>query len=446
MSLRVLDLRGTPPPFDAVLPRPDAPAPTSTRSSPRSCARCAAGATRRSSAYTAEFDGVDVSDGLRVPPEEIEKAAPTPTPTCRRALDLAYGRILAYHAHEGTPPGDLVEGGITVGHLTRPVERAGIYAPGGRARYPSTVLMCAAPARVAGVADIALCVPPASDGRVDDATLAAAAIAGITEVYRIGGAQAVAAMAYGTAEPPRVDVIAGPGNAYVAEAKRQVTGVVGRGLRLRRPLRDRRGRRPRRPAAFAAIDLVVQAEHGPDGLAWLVTWDAGLAAVISPRSTGSWRPRPGGPTSRRPWPPRGSPAWSTGRSRRLAVANTVAPEHLQLMVPEDEGLALLDLVQNAGAVFIGLWSPASMGDYIAGPNHVLPTNRTARFSSALRAGRLPQAHPRGPGDARRAAHPRPAGGHAGRDRGAAGPRRLGPPPPRRPGRRARRARSGPEAP
>src|SRR6202034_240051 len=158
----------------------------------------------------------------------------------------------------GTPPGDFQADGITVAHLTRPVGRAGIYAPGGRARYPSTVLMCAAPARVAGVEDVVVCVPPAADGKVDDATLAAAAIAGITEVYRIGGAQAIAAMAYGTSSVPRVDVIAGPGNAYVAEAKRQVSGVVGVASAFAGPSEIVVVAGPEAPPGFAAVDLVVQ--------------------------------------------------------------------------------------------------------------------------------------------------------------------------------------------
>ena len=164
-------------------------------------------------------------------------------PDLRHALELAYERIMAYHAHEGTPPGEFESGGVTVAHLTRPVDRAGIYAPGGRARYPSTVLMCAAPARVAGVGDIALCVPPAADGRVDDATLGAAAIAGINEVYRIGGAQAVAAMAFGTASVPRVDVIAGPATPTWPRRSARCQRRRGGGLGLRRALRDRRGRR-----------------------------------------------------------------------------------------------------------------------------------------------------------------------------------------------------------
>ena len=385
MSLRVLDLRGTPPPFDAVLPRPDAPG--------ADVHDVVAGILREVRSrgdealvrYTAELDKVDVSDGLRVPPEEIEKACADADPDLWRALDVAYGRILASHAHEGTPPGDLVEGGITVGHLTRPVERAGLYAPGGRARYPSTVLMCAAPARVAGVGSIALCVPPASDGRIDGATLCAASIAGVDEVYRVGGAQAIAAMAYGTSSLPAVDVIAGPGNAYVAEAKRQLSGVVGVASAFAGPSEIVVVAGPDTPAPFAAVDLVVQAEHGPDGLAWLVTWDAALAEEISAEVD-----RIVGVSTRRSdleatLAAAGIVCLVDGPEQAVAVANAVAPEHLQLMVPEEEGLALLGLVQNAGAVFIGMWSPASMGDYIAGPNHVLPTNRTARFASALRA-------------------------------------------------------------
>jgi histidinol dehydrogenase len=269
--------------------------------------------------------------------------------------------------------------------MTRGVGRVGIYAPGGRARYPSTVLMCAAPARVAGVGSIALCVPPAADGKVDIATLCAASVAGVNDVYRIGGAQAIAAMAYGTTSVPAVDVIAGPGNAYVAEAKRQLSGVVGVASAFAGPSEVVVVAGPDAPPSFAAVDLVVQAEHGPDGLAWLVTWDAEQARRISEEVD-----RLVAVSSRRAdleatLATAGIVCLVDGPEEALAVANVIAPEHLQLMVPEAEGLALLDLVQNAGAVFIGPWSPASMGDYIAGPNHVLPTHRTARFASALRA-------------------------------------------------------------
>ena len=220
---------------------------------------------------------------------------------------------------------------------------------------------------------------------MDDATLCAAHVAGIDEVYRIGGAQAIGALAYGTASVPAVDVIAGPGNAYVAEAKRQVSGVVGVASAFAGPSEIVVVAGPSAAPAFAAIDVVVQAEHGPDGLAWLVTWNADLLEAVVTEigrivdaSTRRADLESTLATS-------GIACLVDGPDEALAVANTVAPEHLQLMVPEETGLDMLDGVQNAGAVFIGDWAPASLGDYIAGPNHVLPTNRTARFSSALRA-------------------------------------------------------------
>ena len=292
--------------------------------------------------YTAELDGVDVSDGLRVPPEEIEKARADADPDLWRALEVAFGRILAYHAHEGAPPGDLVEGGIIVGHLTRAVERAGIYAPGGRARYPSTVLMCAAPARVAGVGSIALCVPPAADGRIDTATLCAASIAGVDEVYRIGGAQAIAAMAYGTRSVPAVDVIAGPGQRVRGRGQAPAVGRGGGGVGLRRALGDRGGRRPGRAGAVR--------RRRPRRAGRARARRAGLAGHAGTRR---------GPRRSRPrwtaWWPRSSRRADLeatlatagivclvdGPEQALAVANAIAPEHLQLMVPEDEGLALL---------------------------------------------------------------------------------------------------------
>ncbi len=385
MPLRVLDLRGTEPPFDGALPRPAAPGADVHDTVARILAQVRDEGDAAVVRHTAALDKVDVSDGLRVPAAELEHAYGAVDRDLREALEVAYRRILAYHAQEGAPPGDLVDGGITVQHLTRPVERAGLYAPGGRARYPSTVLMCAAPARVAGVGSVALCVPPAADGRVDGATLCAASIAGIDEVYRIGGAQAVAAMAYGTPSVPKVDVIAGPGNAYVAEAKRQVSGLVGVASAFAGPSEIVVVAGPSAPAAFAAIDLVVQAEHGPDGLAWLVTWDPSLAGAVSAEVdrivAGSGRRSDLEATLATA----GIACLVDGPEHAVAVANTIAPEHLQLMVPEDEAAAMLGFVQNAGAVFLGDWSPASLGDYIAGPNHVLPTNRTARFASALRA-------------------------------------------------------------
>jgi histidinol dehydrogenase len=385
MPLRVLDLRGASPPYDGALPRPDAPGADVHDAVARILAEVRAEGDAAVIRSTAAFDGVDVSAGLRVAPSEIKEAAERLDPDLRAALQVAFDRIVAYHAHEGTPPGDLEHDGITVSNLTRPVERAGIYAPGGRARYPSTVLMCAAPARVAGVGTIALCVPPAADGKVDDATLCAAGIAGVDEVYRIGGAQAIGALAYGTESVPAVDVVAGPGNAYVAEAKRQVSGVVGVASAFAGPSEIVVVAGPEAVPEFAAIDLAVQAEHGPDGLAWLVTWDDALLDAVSAEVDRIVAASPRRSDLEATLGTAGIACLVDGPSEALAVANTVAPEHLQLMVPEPAAAELLDQVQSAGAVFVGDWSPASMGDYIAGPNHVLPTNRTARFASALRA-------------------------------------------------------------
>jgi histidinol dehydrogenase len=387
MSLRLIDLRGIQPPFDPVLPRPHDPGADVYGAVAEVVRRVRTEGDAAIIEFTKRFDGVDVSngsaeDGMRVPPAEITAALQRIDPGLRSALQTAYARITDYHAHEGTPPGPFESGGVRVDHLTRPVSRAGIYAPGGRARYPSTVLMCAAPARVAGVEDIALCVPPASDGKVDDATLAAAAIAGITEVYRIGGAQAIAALAFGTDSVPRVDVIAGPGNSYVAEAKRQVSGVVGVASAFAGPSEIVVVAGPGAPPEFVAIDLVVQAEHGPDGVAWLVTWDEALLEAVRTEVDRIVAASPRRADLEATLATSGIACLIDGPAAAVEVANTVAPEHLQLMGEGAEDL--VDLVQSAGAVFVGRWSPASFGDYLAGPNHVLPTNRTARFSSALR--------------------------------------------------------------
>jgi histidinol dehydrogenase len=322
-------------------------------------------------------------DSLRVPGSEIQ-AALTRIPTALQdALDTAHDRILAYHSHEaGTPPADFESGGITVQHLIRPMARAGCYAPGGRARYPSTVLMCAVPAQVAGVEEIVLCVPPGPDGTVDDATLAAAAVAGIDEVYAVGGAQAIAAMAYGTESIDPVDVIVGPGNRYVAEAKRQVSGVVGVASGFAGPSEVVVIAGPRTPPELAAVDLVVQAEHGPDGLAWLVTWSEAVADAVCEAVDRIVEASPRRADLQATLGAGGYAVLVDGAKQACAVANVVAPEHLELMV--DDADSLLPAISSAGAIFLGSSSPASVGDYLAGPNHVLPTNRTARFASALR--------------------------------------------------------------
>ena len=385
MALRRLDLRGFSGDRRALtdlLPRPVDEQDRSSDAVAAIIAEVRAGGDDALRACTARFDHVDI-DQLRVPADEIRAALARIPPALQEALDVAHDRILAYHAHEaGDAPDDFTSGGITVRHLLRPVGRAGCYAPGGRARYPSTVLMCTVPAHVAGVEEIVLCVPPGPDGKVDDATLEAAAVAGVTEVYRVGGAQAIAAMAYGTGSVAPVDVIVGPGNRYVAEAKRQVSGVVGVASAFAGPSEVVVIAGPDTPPEYAAIDLVVQAEHGPDGLAWLVTWseeildavDAAVDRIVatSPRradleatlGAGGWAVLVDGP------------------KQAAAVSNVVAPEHLELLTKHAD--SILGNIQSAGAVFCGTNAPASIGDYLAGPNHVLPTNRTARFASALR--------------------------------------------------------------
>ncbi|MGD0312397.1 MAG: histidinol dehydrogenase [Acidimicrobiales bacterium] len=332
---------------------------------------------------TLEFDGVSV-DTLRVPEDEIQAALARVPEPLQEALDVAHDRILAYHAHESAAPptDDFESGGITVRHLVRPVARAGCYAPGGRARYPSTVLMCAVPAQVAGVKEIVLCVPPGPDGRIDDASLAAAAVAGITEVYRVGGAQAIAAMAYGTESIEAVDVVVGPGNRYVAEAKRQVSGRVGVASAFAGPSEVVVVAGPGTPAELAAIDLVVQAEHGPDGMAWLLTWSEEVADAVSAQVDRFVQDSPRRKDLEATLAAGGYAVLVDGPDQAMAIADIVAPEHLEILTPDAE--ALLAQVNSAGAVFVGSSSPASVGDYLAGPNHVLPTNRTARFSSALR--------------------------------------------------------------
>ncbi len=385
MALRRLDLRG----FDGdrraltdLLPRPVDEQDRSSDAVAGILAEVRAEGDSALRRLTAQFDRVDVEE-LRVPASEISAAlARIPAPL-QEALDVAHDRILAYHSHEASDvPGDFTNGGVTVRHLIRPVTRAGCYAPGGRARYPSTVLMCAVPAHVAGVREIVLCVPPGPDGRIDDATLAAAAVAGVTEVYAVGGAQAIAAMAYGTESIAAVDVIVGPGNRYVAEAKRQVSGVVGVASAFAGPSEVVVIAGPATPSELAAIDLVVQAEHGPDGLAWLISWseelidrvDAAVDRIVaaSPRRSDLEATLGSG----------GYAVLVDGPKKACAVANVVAPEHLEILT--DDAQSLLGQIESAGAVFLGTNAPASFGDYVAGTNHVLPTNRTARFASALR--------------------------------------------------------------
>lgn len=330
---------------------------------------------------TQRFDGVRLDD-LRVPQAALEEALAATPSELVAALTEARDSIRAFHETQRRGEHRYERKGIVVTGRSIPVDRAGLYVPGGRGSYPSSVLMTAVPARVAGVPEIVLCVPPDRDtGGVATSTLAAAALAGVDEVYAIGGAQAIGAMAYGTATIRPVDVLAGPGNLYVAIAKREVAGLVGVPSAFAGPSEIVVVADDTTPVEFAAIDLIVQAEHGPDGQAWLVTWSPGAADSIdaavgrltqdAPRrdeiestlTTGGWCVLVDGP------------------DQAVEVANAIAPEHLELMNADPEGLVAG--IRHAGAVFCGPFAPASIGDYIAGPSHVLPTDGSARYSGAL---------------------------------------------------------------
>jgi len=330
--------------------------------------------------YTQQFDGA-VPPTWRVPPDEVAAARDRVDPSLRAALEASAESIAEFHQGQASKEQIHTRQGITIRSWDQPVGRGGCYVPGGRAAYPSTVLMTALPARAAGVSEIALCVPPGPDGRVADVTLAAAAVAGVDEVYAVGGAQAIAAMAYGTESVGAVDVIVGPGNVYVAIAKQLVAGSVGVPAAFAGPSEVVVVADGTTPPEYAAIDLIVQAEHGPDGLAWLITWDAVGAdavenAVAELLSDAARRDDIAATFSRS-----GHIVLVDGPEAAAEVVNFIAPEHLQVMTETPE--AVIDRVRNSGAIFRGPLAPASVGDYVAGPSHVLPTNGTARFAGAL---------------------------------------------------------------
>lgn len=365
----------------ARLPRPEVAGAEPVAAVQQILARVRADGDAAVREYTTRFDGVTL-DRLRVPASEVEAALDRIPGGTRAALEAAAERVRLHHLTQVRADHDHTHDGITVEALVRPIARAGVYVPGGRAAYPSTVLMTVIPARVAGVDEVVLCVPPSRDtGRVADVTLAAAAIAGVDEVYAVGGAQAIAAMAYGTESIAPVDVIAGPGNVYVAIAKREVASTVGIAAAFAGPSEVVVVADVTTPVEFAAIDVILQAEHGPDGMAWLVTWDESVAdrveaeverlVAAAPRRDDISETLAGG----------GFAALVDTPEQAMAVANLIAPEHLELLCAEPR--RLLPLVRNAPAVFLGPLSPASIGDYIAGPSHVLPTDGTARFAGAL---------------------------------------------------------------
>lgn len=326
------------------------------------------------------FDGVR-PDPLRIPGERLETAwRDTPAPL-RRALELAHERILAFH--RALVPADLsLQGphGERLGRRWRPVERAGLYVPGGRAAYPSTVLMNAVPALVAGVERVVMVTPPGPGGEPDPTVLAAAHLAGIDEVYRVGGAQAIAALAYGTASIPRVDVITGPGNLYVTLAKKAVFGRVGIDS-LAGPSEVLVIADATAAADQVAADLMAQAEHDPLAAAILITTSEELAAAVPAAIEAQLRNHPRAAIvaqALRDW---GLIVVCGDLAEAASLSDRFAPEHLELLVADPEPLA--ERIRHAGAIFLGPWTPEAVGDYLAGPNHTLPTSGTARFAGAL---------------------------------------------------------------
>ena len=333
--------------------------------------------------YSARFDGFAPTSpaGLALSAAELEAGERAVEPPVRAALAYAAERIERYHAAALPKSWRLTdEHGSVLGQDVRPLDRVGIYIPGGRAAYPSTVLMTAVPARVAGVREIVLVTPPAADGRVPAAVLAAARVAGVTEGWRLGGAQAVAALAYGTASVRRVDKIVGPGNIYVALAKTRVFGDVGIDM-VAGPsevvvIADR-GADP----AWIAADLLAQAEHDPMARALLITDAPALLPRVDAALTTQLTQLPRRTIAAESLERNGAFILVGDLEAAVDVANRLAPEHLELMVAVPA--ALLPRVRHAGAVFLGAHTPEVVGDYVAGPNHVLPTAGTARFASPL---------------------------------------------------------------
>jgi histidinol dehydrogenase len=378
--LRRIDLRGFTGDLSDVLPRPETPT-----GGPVDVVRdiLAAVAERGDAAvreYTSRFDGVEL-DSLVVADAELAAAIERIEPDVRAALELAADRIAAYHEAQMPTDVRVEQPGVSIRGIHRAVERAACYVPGGRAVYPSTVLMTAVPARVAGVEQIVVCVPPGPDGKVPDIVLAAAKIAGAHEVVSVGGAQAIGAVAHGTESIRPVDVIVGPGNIYVALAKQEVAGAVGVPSSFAGPSEVVVVADGTDPADFAAVDVILQAEHGPDGLAWFVTWNDAFADEVTASIERLVADAPRRAEIESTLGSSGMVVVTDSPEQAMAVANFIAPEHLEIQTADNE--ALVAMVRNAGAVFCGRYAPASLGDYVAGPSHVLPTNGTARFASAL---------------------------------------------------------------
>ncbi|TVV70860.1 histidinol dehydrogenase [Sphingomonas solaris] len=331
--------------------------------------------------YTRRFDGHDLdTTGWRVSDTERKAALAGISGELRDALELAADRIRTYHAAQRPADSDTVDAaGVRLGARWGAVEAAGLYVPGGRAAYPSSVLMNAIPARVAGVDRLAM-VTPTPNGEINPMVLAAAEIAGVDEVWRIGGAQAIAALAHGTARIDRVDVVVGPGNAWVAEAKRQLYGVVGIDM-VAGPSEIVVVADGASDPAWIAADLLSQAEHDPTSQSILFTDDAAFADAVAAEVLAQIDTLATGATARTSWTANGAIILLASLDEAPPLIDRLAPEHLELAV--DDPAPLFARVRHAGSVFLGRHTPEAVGDYVAGPNHVLPTGRRARFASGL---------------------------------------------------------------
>jgi len=332
-------------------------------------------------AYTKQFDRFEATaENIRVTPQEMANALSLCAPELITSLKVARDRIRDYSAKQ--MPADLDytdEQGVRLGQRWNAIQSVGLYVPGGTASYPSSVLMNAIPAKVAGVARLVMVVP-SPDGKLNPSLLAAAHVAGIDEIYKIGGAQAVAVLAYGTETIAPVDKIVGPGNAYVAEAKRQVFGKVGIDM-IAGPSEILVIADGKNNPAWIAADLLSQAEHDILAQSILITDDAKFADNVIAEVTKILTTLPRRDIAEKSWERHGAVILVENLEQACAISNTIAPEHLELAVADPE--KLLSQIAHAGAIFMGRHTPEAIGDYIAGPSHVLPTSRTARFSSGL---------------------------------------------------------------
>ena len=331
-------------------------------------------------AFTKEFDKAEL-DSLSVSQDEISEAFSAVEPAFLDVLENAANNIRAFHEKQVRNSFIMSsQNGALMGQKVTAIEKVGLYVPGGTAAYPSTVLMDAIPAKIAGCKQIVMVTPPGRDGKVNPAILAAAKIAGVTNIYKVGGAQAVAALAYGTESIPKVDKIVGPGNAFVSEAKKQVFGQVSIDM-IAGPSEILIVADGKSNAAHVAADMLSQAEHDKMASAVLVTDDAALAVAVQKELEAQIPLLPRAEIARASIDNHGKIIVAKDLSVAIDIANEIAPEHLELMV--DDPFTYLDSIQHAGSIFMGRNCPEALGDYFAGPNHTLPTSGTARFSSPL---------------------------------------------------------------